>query len=99
MKTLDLFRLDGRVAVITGGAGLLGRQHAEAIAGAGGVPVLADMAAARPEAVAAKLSEEWKSRVLGFEVDITKEDEIERMKTVLTEKLAGIDILINNAAR
>jgi NAD(P)-dependent dehydrogenase (short-subunit alcohol dehydrogenase family) len=99
MNTLDLFRLDHRVAVITGGAGLLGRQHAEAISSVGGVSVLADIPAARPEAVAASLSEQWKSRVLGFEVDITKPDEIERMKKVLTEQLGGIDILINNAAR
>ena len=40
----DLFRLDGRVAIITGGCGLLGRQHAAAIAAAGGIPVLADIA-------------------------------------------------------
>ncbi len=99
MKTLDLFRLDNRVAVITGGAGLLGRQHAEAIASVGGVPVLADIPAARPESIAAKLSEQWKSRVVGIEVDITKQEEIERMKEVLTGQLGGIDILINNAAR
>jgi NAD(P)-dependent dehydrogenase (short-subunit alcohol dehydrogenase family) len=99
MNTLDLFRLDNRVAVITGGAGLLGRQHAEAIASVGGVPVLADIPAGRPEAVAAKLSEQWKARVVGFEVDITRQDEIERMEKVLTERLGGIDILINNAAR
>jgi NAD(P)-dependent dehydrogenase (short-subunit alcohol dehydrogenase family) len=99
MNTLDLFRLDNRVAVVTGGAGLLGRQHAEAIASVGGVPVLADIPAGRPEAVAAKLSEQWKARVVGFEVDITRQDEIERMEKVLTERLGGIDILINNAAR
>jgi NAD(P)-dependent dehydrogenase (short-subunit alcohol dehydrogenase family) len=77
----------------------LGRQHAEAIASVGGVPVLADIPAGRPEAVAAKLSEQWKARVIGFEVDITRQDEIERMEKVLTERLGGIDILINNAAR
>jgi NAD(P)-dependent dehydrogenase (short-subunit alcohol dehydrogenase family) len=99
MNTLDLFRLDQRVAVITGGAGLLGRQHAEAISSVGGVPVLADISAARPEAVAASLSEQLQSRVLGFEVDITQPEEIERMKNVLTERWGGIDILINNAAR
>jgi len=98
MNTLDLFRLDNRVAVITGGAGLLGRQHAEAICSVGGVCVLADIPAARPETVAATLSKEWKSYVLGFELDITKPDDIERMKNALTERLGGIDILINNAA-
>jgi NAD(P)-dependent dehydrogenase (short-subunit alcohol dehydrogenase family) len=99
MNTLDLFRLNNRVAVITGGAGLLGQQHAEAISSVGGVSVLADIAAARPEAVASSLSEKLGSRVLGFEVDITKPEEIERMKNKLVEQLGGIDILINNAAR
>lgn len=37
------FSLEGRVAIITGGAGLLGVRHAEAIASAGGIPVLADI--------------------------------------------------------
>ena len=99
MNTLDLFRLDNRVAVITGGVGLLGQQHAEAIAGVGGVPVLADIPAARPEAVAASLSKKWGARVLGYELDITKPDEVERMKSKLVEQLGGVDILINNAAR
>ena len=39
----DLFAIDGRVAIITGGAGLLGFQHASAIAAAGGIPVLIDI--------------------------------------------------------
>jgi NAD(P)-dependent dehydrogenase (short-subunit alcohol dehydrogenase family) len=99
MNTLDLFRLDNRVAVITGGVGLLGQQHAEAIAGVGGIPVLADIPAARPEVVAASLSKKWGARVLGYELDITKPDEVERMKSKLVEQLGGVDILINNAAR
>ena len=39
----DLFDLSGRVAIITGGAGMLGRQHAAAVAEAGGHPVIADL--------------------------------------------------------
>jgi NAD(P)-dependent dehydrogenase (short-subunit alcohol dehydrogenase family) len=99
MNTLDLFRLDNRVAVITGGAGLLGQQHAEAISSVGGISVLADIPAAKPGTVAASLSKRLGTRVVGFEVDITKPDEIERMKSALLEQLGGIDILINNAAR
>ena len=44
------FDLAGRIAVITGGAGLLGFQHASAIASAGGIPVLVDLDGARAEA-------------------------------------------------
>lgn len=99
MSTLDVFRIDGRVAVITGGAGLLGRQHAEAIAGAGGIPVLADIPAARPEEAAAALSKKFGSRVVGYSLDITREDQIVAMKNQLLQQLGRIDILINNAAR
>lgn len=99
MNALDVFRLDDRVAVITGGAGLLGQQHAEAIASVGGVAVLADIPAAKPEAAAAALSDRLKSRVLGYEVDITNAEQVERMQSKLAEKLGGVDILVNNAAR
>ena len=39
----DLFRLDGKVIVLTGAIGLLGRKHAEAIACYGGTPILLDL--------------------------------------------------------
>ena len=39
----NIFKLDGKVIVITGATGLLGRKHAEAIACYGGVPILLDL--------------------------------------------------------
>ena len=42
-KLIDLFRLDGRVIVVTGAAGLLGKKHVEIIAAYGGIPVLLDL--------------------------------------------------------
>ena len=43
MKLKNIFNLDGKVIVITGAAGLLGRKHAEIIAAYGGIPVLLDL--------------------------------------------------------
>ena len=40
---LEKFKINGKVVVITGGAGLMGMQHAEAIAEIGGIPVLFDI--------------------------------------------------------
>jgi len=97
-KLRSLFDLTGRVAIITGGAGLLGRKHAETIAGAGGIPVLVDIPAAQPAAAAAALEKEWDTAVAGFETNITKPDEVESLKDELLTRFGRIDILINNAA-
>ena len=54
-----LFDLTGRVAVITGGAGLLGTKHAEIIAAAGGFPVLLDLPQANPDVAAASIAKKY----------------------------------------
>ena len=94
----DLFDLKDRVAVITGGAGLLGTKHAEAIAEMGGIPVLLDVAEDRVTAAAQKLCETYNRPALGLCADITS---VEQIQTVLDRVLSTygrVDILINNAA-
>ena len=65
------FRLDGRVAVITGGAGLLGVQHASAIAEAGGIPVLWDVDGAAAKRQAEQIVRKYAVRATGMRVDVT----------------------------
>ncbi len=98
MNPAELFNLNGRVAVITGGAGLLGKQHARALASAGAIPVLADIPAASPEKAASILAEEIQSPVVGWKLDITDSKEIEAFRDELLSRYGKIDILINNAA-
>ena len=74
----------GRVAVITGGAGLLGRQHAEIIAAHGGIPVLLDLVDAHAAA--------------SYVCDITREEEIREVLRQIAARFGRVDILINNAA-
>lgn len=93
----EIFDLSGRVAIITGGAGLLGRHHAAAIAGAGGIPVLVDLTRAGPGAAAARMSEEGHVAA-GYDADITRESEITSVRDSVMAKFGRIDILINNAA-
>lgn len=92
------FDLTGQVAIITGGAGLLGREHAAAIAEAGGVPVLADLKGDEAESAAALVSQTYKVPALGVQTDITSKDDVENLRRVVLEKFGRIDILINNAA-
>ncbi|MFG0583271.1 SDR family oxidoreductase [Pseudomonas sp. zjy_9] len=94
-----LFRLDGRVAVITGGGGLLGYQHAATIAGLGGLPILLDIDAQALAANAARLAEETGQQILTLEADITELDAVIAADERLQAQHGRVDILINNAAR
>ena len=92
------FDLTGRVAVITGGAGLLGEQHARAIAVAGGIPVLVDVQRQRAIEKAAALSHEFGVPAIGCAADITKQEQIEALRDEILARFGRVDILINNAA-
>jgi len=96
-NSLKKFRLQGRVAIITGGAGLLGVQHAKAIAEAGGIPVLWDINKDVSK-VAVRISRDYKLPSLGMIVDITNHESIEKNFYQVLDELGRIDILINNAA-
>lgn len=92
------FDLTGRVAVITGGAGLLGSKHAEAVMELGGTAVLLDIDQARTESVAAALEQRLGSKAVGFACDITRLDAVEKVAAKIEQRLGPVNILINNAA-
>lgn len=92
------FSLDGRVVAITGGAGLLGRKHAEAVAEAGGIPVLLDIGLETVEAAAAALAQKYGVEALGLVCDITNKSRIEAAHGVILGRFGRFDALINNAA-
>jgi NAD(P)-dependent dehydrogenase (short-subunit alcohol dehydrogenase family) len=97
-ELVNPFDLTGRVAVITGGAGLLGEQHARAIAMAGGIPVLVDIQHERASEKGAVLSREYGVPAVGCAADITKQPEIEALRAEILARFGRLDILINNAA-
>ncbi len=98
-KVTDRFRLTGRVAIVTGGAGLLGVRHAEAIAGMGGCPVLVDVDGRHAQAEAERLSDAYGTPALGIAADITHADAVKAMVRQVMDRFGRVDILINNAAR
>lgn len=95
-----LFNLQGKVALITGGGGLLGFQHAAAVFGCGGMPVLLDIDQAGLNRTEALLQAEFgKDIALSLECDITSLDAVLAARQEVLKRLGRIDILINNAAR
>ena len=94
----DLFDLTGRVAIVTGGAGLLGWHHADILAAAGAHAVLLDLTVAGPEKQADALSLKHQVDCLGISADITNPADLERVRAGILARFGRIDILINNAA-
>ena len=92
------FDLTGRVAIITGGAGLLGPKHAEVIANYGGISVIVDLPRQEPEAKAKTLSETIGKTVVGYAADVTQPEQVQGLLDWMLQKYGHIDILINNAA-
>lgn len=96
-KVKDQFDLSGRVCVITGGAGFLGLQFAEAVAEMGGIPVLLDMSAEAIDKGIKQITAEW-GACDGAVVDITNADNLRTVVEQVIRRHGRIDVLINNAA-
>ena len=93
-----LFDLTGRVAIVTGGAGLLGYHHGAILAAAGAHVVLLDLAVANPAMRAEQLQLAHGPECLGLAVNITSEASIEEARDKILAQFGRVDILINNAA-
>jgi NAD(P)-dependent dehydrogenase (short-subunit alcohol dehydrogenase family) len=96
--TIDLFSLDGRVAVVTGALGLIGRHHCYALAEAGAHVAVADLNDQRCREFAAELSRYGGRRMLGRAVDITDRASLQAFLEALLKEFGRVDALINNAA-
>ena len=93
-----LFDLTGRVAIITGGAGMLGLRHAEAIAEMGGIPVLLDLQVERCQEAEGHIRQIFGGEALGIQADITVKEQIQKAVETAMSRYGRIDVLINNAA-
>jgi NAD(P)-dependent dehydrogenase (short-subunit alcohol dehydrogenase family) len=94
----NLFDLRDRIAFITGGAGLLGTEHAEAIAEMGGVPVLVDIDGEAAHVRASAISSAFHVDALAIRADITCREDIVAALSTTMSAFGRVDILINNAA-
>jgi len=97
MTIQDKFDLKGRVAVVTGGAGLLGVEFSRALAEAGALVVVADLAQDKAEETAQALSDSG-YRAAGFGLDVTRIESARELVSVTLSKFGRLDILVNSAA-
>jgi len=95
-SALDLFRLDGRVAVVTGASSGLGPSFAQGLCGAGASVVLAARRIERLEVLQRAL-EERGARALAVACDVANADAVDHLVERTCERFGRVDILVNNA--
>jgi NAD(P)-dependent dehydrogenase (short-subunit alcohol dehydrogenase family) len=91
------FRLDGRVAIVTGASSGIGVGLVEALAGAGARVVLAARREEALQAVAKRLQETHGAETLAVPCDVARDADVERLVAAARQRFGGIDILVNNA--
>ena len=96
-KVLDTFRVDGKLALVTGGARGLGRTMALALAEAGADVALAGRNVKACEEAAVAIADATGRRTRAFAVDVTQSADVERLSTEVESQMGPVDILVNNA--
>ncbi len=94
MKAIELFSLENKVAVVTGGLGLLGKNHCIALAEAGARVVVTDL----DDEKCKEFSKSLGPGHFGIGADITNPDSVKKLRDKFLQSFNQIDILVNNAA-
>ncbi len=96
MSVLDLFRLDGKVAIVTGASSGLGVGFAETLADAGADLVLGARRVDRLDEVKGKI-EAMGRRCVAVPTDVSKVEDCENLVAEAVSQLGRVDVLVNNA--
>ncbi len=94
---LDMFRLDGRVALITGGTRGFGLAISEAFAEAGASVALCSRKGGEATHAAEEIAEATGRQVVGLEADVTDSGQVDRLVHATLDAFGKVDILVNNA--
>ena len=93
-----LFRMDRKVAIVTGGVGILGRGYCRALAERGAEVVVADIDQGACDTLAATLTAETGATVRGMAVNLSSEESIVTWARAILDAYGRVDVLMNNAA-
>jgi 2-deoxy-D-gluconate 3-dehydrogenase len=93
----NMFSLKGKVAIVTGGNGGIGKGIVRGFAAMGADIVIAARNAQKTEDAKREIEEEFGVQVLGLQIDVAEEEQITGMVDQSLEKFGRIDILVNNA--
>ena len=96
MSVLDLFKLDGKVALVTGAGQGIGRAYALALAEAGADVAVADINERTGRHVADEIVALGRRSVF-VKTDVTRPEEVEALVTATVAELGGLDVAVNNA--
>lgn len=94
----DIFTLNGKVAVVTGGAGGLGRAVVPLLARQGARVVAVDIVATEAAETVLKAASHSSEPPFSLHCDVTQTDSVQRMVKTVVDRLGRIDVLFNNAA-
>lgn len=94
----ELFDLQDRCAIVTGGTGILGTQFCRGLAEFGANVVVVDLFEERLTEFVSKLMDEYGVRSIGVRCDVSDPDSVSEMARKVVEQFGQIDVLLNNAA-
>lgn len=94
----ELFSLRGKVAVVTGALGLIGREHCRALAHAGARVVVTDLEEGACEVFARELVAKELPEAIGVGAEITSDASVTKLRDRVLSRFGAIDVLVNNAA-
>ncbi len=94
----DPFDLCGRVVIVTGGAGMLGREYCRAFAESSAHVVIADLRGGAAKDFASEINVGNHTKAIGVETDVTNKLSVQSMVNRVIDEFGKIDILVNNAA-
>lgn len=94
----ELFNLSGKVAIVTGGVGILGQHFCAGLAEYSADVAIVDLQEASAKKLASELSDRYGSRVIGLGCDVSDPRSVSETVQRVVSELGNVSILHNNAA-